>query len=266
MSGLVRLAWIQNRVLTAYLGLALAVLSFLLAAPIGPIKDGVLQFVQDSPFLQKMIAALMGMDLGGSLTVKLLVGGTWGHPFLLACMLGFAIVSAARFPAQEIEQGHIDLLMSAPVSRSQVLAAHVIVAWVCLGLLHVVTLGAFWLGCVPLGADAPPVLEMVPLAVSLLITAVWMHSAATLLSCRGSSRGVVAGPLIAFTLWSLVIGYLRPFVSAAETLSPLGLLHYYRPGTIMQSGVEWWGPTVLLGCSVVFYGLASWAIRRRDLV
>lgn len=56
MRGLARLAWLQNRVLTGYLGSGLALLSFLLAAPIGPIKDGVLQFVQDSPFLQKMIA------------------------------------------------------------------------------------------------------------------------------------------------------------------------------------------------------------------
>ena len=265
MRGLVRLAWLQNRVLTLYLSIGLALLSFLLAAPIGPIKDGVLQFVQDSPFLQKMIAALMGMDLGGALTVKLLVGGTWGHPFLLACMLGFAIVSAARFPAQEIEQGHIDFLLSAPVSRSRVLAAHVLVAWVCFGMLHLITLGAFWLGCVPLGADAPPVTEMIPLAASLFLTGIWMHSAATLLSCRGSTRAAVAGPLIAFGLWSMVIGYLRPFVHAAEVVSPLGLLHYYRPGTIMQSGVEWSGPLVLLGSSVMFYGLAFWVIRRRDL-
>jgi len=266
MRGLARLAWLQNRVLTGYLGVGLALLSFLLAAPIGPIKDGVLQFVQDSPFLQKMIAALMGMDLGGALTVKLLVGGTWGHPFLLACMLGFAIVSAARFPAQEVEQGHIDLLLSAPVGRSRVLLAHVIVAWACLGLLHLITLGAFWLGCVPLGADAPRVTEMFPLAGSLFITAIWMHSAATLLSCRGSTRAAVAGPLIAFGLWSMVVGYLRPFVHAAEVVAPLGLLHYYRPGTIMQSGLEWWGPTVLLGCSAMFYGLAFRVVRERDLV
>ena len=208
----------------------------------------------------------MGMELGGALTVKLLVGGTWGHPFLLACMLGFAIVSAARFPAQEIEQGHIDLLLSAPVSRSRVLTAHVIVAWACLWVLHLITLGAFWLGCIPLGADAPPVTEMLPLAGSLFITAIWMHSAATLLSCRCSTRAAVAGPLIAFGLWSMVVGYLRPFVHAAEVVSPLGLLHYYRPGTIMQSGGEGWGPTVLLGCSAMFYGLAFRVVRERDLV
>ena len=261
-----RLAWLQNRVLTAYLGVGLALLSFLLAAPIGPIKDGVLQFVQDSPFLQKMIAAFMGMELGGSLTVKLLVGGSWGHPFLLACMMGYAIVSAARYPAQEIEQGHIDLLLGAPVSRSRVLTAHVVVAWISLILLHLITLGAFWLGCIPLGSDAPKLLEMIPLAGSLFITAIWMHSAATLLSCRGSSRGVVGGPLIAFALWSMVLGYLRPFVSFSQTIAPLGLLYYYRPGTIMQSGVEWSGPAVLLGCSAVFYGLGYRAIRGRDMV
>jgi hypothetical protein len=106
---------------------------------------------------------------------------------------------------------------------------------------------------------------MVPLAASLFITAIWMHSAATLLSCRASTRSAVAGPLIAFTLWSLVIGYLRPFLSAAETLSPFGLLYYYRPGTIMQSGVEWWGPLVLLGFSATFYGLAFRVLRQRDL-
>ena len=157
MSGLLQLAWIQNRKTFLYLGVVLIILAYLLAAPIGPIKNGVLQMVQENAFLQKLLGAVIGLDLTGEMTLKLLVGGTWGHPFLIACMLGFGTICAARFPAQEIELDHIDLLMSGPASRGKVLTAHTLVGWGCLLVLHIVTLWAFWLGCLPLGSDAPEV-------------------------------------------------------------------------------------------------------------
>lgn len=265
MSGLLHLAWIQNRNTFLYLCVVLVILAYLLAAPIGPIKDGVLQMVQENAFLQKLLGAVMGLDLTGEMTLKLLVGGTWGHPFLLACMLGFGIVCAARFPAQEIEMGHIDLLMSGPASRAKVLTAHMIVGWGCLLLLHMVTLGAFWFGCLPLGSDAPELLEVLPLAGSLFAISLPVHAAASLLSTRTSTRGSVVGPLLSYLLGSLILAYLRPFVNFAQTLSPLGLLHYYRPGMIVQSGSQWQTIGGLLAFSAVLYGMAYWFLSRRDL-
>ena len=266
MSGLLQLAWIQNRKTFLYLGVVLIILAYLLAAPIGPIKNGVLQMVQENAFLQKLLGAVIGLDLTGEMTLKLLVGGTWGHPFLIACMLGFGTICAARFPAQEIELDHIDLLMSGPASRGKVLTAHTLVGWGCLLVLHIVTLWAFWLGCLPLGSDAPEILDMLPLAGSLLAISIPVHAAATLLSTRTSSRGAVVGPLLAFLLWSLILAYVRPFVEFAQTLSPLGLLHYYRPGVIVQSGMEWQTIGGLVALSMAFYGLAYWSLIRRDLV
>lgn len=266
MTGLLRLNWLRMKGLVLYLSLILSLLAYLLAAPIGPIKDGVLAMVKETPFLQKVLSAVLGLDLSGELTVKLLVGGSWGHPFLLACMIGFVAVCASRFPASEIEQGHIDLLMSFPVARGKVLSAGIVTTWGGLILLHLITLAAFYLGCLPLGVDAPSLGEMVPVAWSLLVTSIWMHALATLLSCYRSARSEVLGPILAFTLWSFVLGYIRPFVGLAETLAPVGLLHYYRPGIVMQSGLEWQKLGFLLASATMFYLLAVRQLKRRDLI
>lgn len=267
MRALLHLAWIQNRLTLRWLSLSTVVLAWLLAAPLAPMRDGVLKMVAETPFLKKMLVGFMGLDLTGELTVKLLVGSTWGHPILLFSMWGFAVAGATRFPAQEIERESIDSLMAQPVSRSAVLLSQTVVVTVGLVILHIVALAGFVLGCLNLGTDAPALAEMVPVAVNLFILSLFVMSLATLASCLSSQRMKAAGALLWFGLLSLILGYLKPFLSMAKTLSWLGLLHYYRPGEIMNSGSLPWGHLGgLLLASLVCWGVAREVLVRRDLL
>lgn len=266
MRGAVTIAWIVQRKRLLWLSVITILLTWLLAAPIGPIRDGVLRLVSETPFLQKLVGGVMGLELSGPLTVKLLVGSTWAHPFLLAVTWGFAVLGAGRFPAAEIEDGTIDTLLAQPVSRFTALAANSVV--VLLGLVQLVLLAlvGFHFGCRNLGQDAPAVVEMLPVALSLWASSVLVLGLATLASVHARERAQVNGPLLAVILGSLLLAYLKPFLPATERFAPLGLLHYYKPGEILQSG-QWPWPSIvgLLSAAFLVWLFAAYRLQHRDL-
>ena len=244
----------------------MVILTWLLAAPVAPMRDGVLRLVTDTPFLKKLVGGVMGLDLTGEVTVKLLVGSTWAHPFLLALTWGYAAVAACRFPSQEVEDHTVDFLMSQPVSRVSVLAAHGLLALLGLAWLVGFALVGFDLGCRNLGADAPSMLEMIPVATCLFATGLWVLGATTLVAVHCRTRSRVLNVMLVFILWSLILAYLKPFVPWAGKLSAFGLLEYYRPGEILRSAAMPWA--TVGGLSAVGFALwavAAWRLRFRDL-
>lgn len=256
MKGALTIAWVQTRQSLFWLSVIMLVLTWLLAAPIAPLRDGVLKLVSETPFLQKLVGGIMGLDLSGQLTLQLLVSSTWAHPFLLAATWGFATVGASRFPAREIEEGYLDTLLCQPLSRTNALIAHSAVTLAGLVWLTGVALLGFALGWRNLGEDAPALTQMLPVAVSLWASSVFVLGLATLVSAHAREAGRVIGILLGAILWSLLLAYLKPFVSWTATLAPLGLLHYYRPGEILHSGV--WPLSSIAG--LLASGLALWLL------
>lgn len=259
-------AWAQNRVALGWLSLAVFLLTWLLGAPVAPMRDGILRLVADTPFLQKLVGGVMGLDLTGEMTVKLLVGSTWGHPFLLAAIWGFAMLGGSRFPAHEIDEGYLDTLMCHPLPRTTALAAHAMVTLGGLLWLLAVALLGFGPGCRGLGSDAPSTGEMLPVALGLWASAVFVLGLTALVAAGAAERGRVVGLLLGFLLLGLLLAYLKPFLPWAARFSALSLLHYYRPGDILQSGQwPWSAVNGLVGAGALLWGLAAWRLSRRDL-
>lgn len=235
MTNLFRYFWLQNRSALLWSGLGTWLTAWLLAAPLAPLKDGVLRLVAESPLLQKFGAAVMGVDLQGELTVKLLAGTTWSHPFLFALLWGFAVSRSTHFPVEAAEEKTIDFLFAIGGSRWQILAVqHSLLAACLLGLTGIALFG-FQVGCLPLRQDAPALAEMVPVALNLLCTSLAVLSLASLASVLCRTRSQALGICATVCLWSLLLGYLQPVLPWAKKLSVFGLMHYYRPGEIMQS-------------------------------
>jgi ABC-2 family transporter len=263
---LYRYFWLHNRSALVWTGLGLFITAWLLAAPLAPLKDGVLKLIAESPLLQKFGAAVMGVDLQGELTVKLLAGTTWSHPFLFALLWGFGVNRSSHFPVQAAEDRTIDFLYSLPRSRAQILIAQSVILLLGLVLLATAALLGFLLGCRPLGQDALSFQEVFPLTFNLFCSAVAVLSLATLASVVFESRSRAIGACSLFCLWSLLLGYLQPLILWAKKLSFLGLLHYFRPGEILQSSAF---PTqnciLLLSLGLVAGALALVLVDRRDL-
>ena len=266
LRGALLIAWVQNRLALAWLTVGMFVLTWLLGAPVAPMRDGILKLVVDTPFLQKLVGGVMGLDLTGEMTVRLLMGSTWGHPFVLAVVWGFAILGGSRFPAHDIEENFLDALMCHPLSRTTALAAHAIVTQAGLLWLLLVALLGFHLGCRGLGEDAPSTIEMLPVVLSLWASATLVLGLTALVAVHARERGRVIGPLLALALWSLLLAYLKPFLPWAAKFSALGLLNYYRPGQILQSGLWPWSDIAgLAAVGVLLWGLAAWRLSSRDL-
>jgi ABC-type transport system involved in multi-copper enzyme maturation permease subunit len=225
-----------------------------------------MKFVSETPFLQKLGAGLLGFSGEGELTIKLLVGSTWSHPFIFLLLWGFVAVSLSRFPAQQIEEGSIDLVMSQPVSRAAVLAAQSLVALVSLAVFHGFALAGFLSGSRGLGSDALSAAELTPLLVNLFGTCLFMVGLSTLVSCSTSSRAGTLSAVLAFSLWSLLLSYLKPFVPLAGKLGSLGLLHYYHPGSILQTGsIPSASLAGLTGVGAFLWLAGLFVLKRRDL-
>ena len=259
--------WRQNLAAFWWTALALLVTAWLLAAPLAPLKDGVLKLISESPLLQKFGAGLMGIDLQGELTIKLLAGSTWSHPFLFALLWGYAVSRALHFPVQAGEDGTIDFLYALPFSRQTLLSAQSFMAVCGLSVLQGVAIGGFLLGSLALGQDALTFRELLPVSANLFCTSLTMLALGSLTSVVSKTKASAAGVAAVFGLWSLLLGYLKPILTSIESFSPLGLLHYYRPGEILQSGHFPAGDClVLLTLAGLFWAAAHGLLRGRDLV
>lgn len=256
----------QNLAAFGWTALALFVTAWLLAAPLAPLKDGILKLIAESPLLQKFGAGLMGIDLQGELTIRLLAGSTWSHPFLFALLWGFAVTRSTHFPVEVGESNSIDFLYALPFTRHQILLVQSLVAAAALLLLQGVTLGGFLLGSLPLGEDSLTTVELIPVAINLFCTSLTFLAIGTLVGILFRTRAAAHGVAGVFALWSLLLGYLKPVLPAVKSVSATGLLHYFKPGEILQSGrFPWQDCVVLTLLAVVFWVCAHLAIARRDL-
>src|SRR3972149_5464441 len=71
-------------------------------------------------FMQKILAALLGAELGKVMGPAVLSMIGWVHPLVLALVWAQAIVVCTRVPAGEVDRGTLDVLLALPVTRTSV--------------------------------------------------------------------------------------------------------------------------------------------------
>ena len=104
------------------------------------------------------------------------------------------------------------------------------------------------------------------MALNLGSMALFFGGLATAISCYSSQRMKVWGVLSVLMLWSLLLGYLKPFLPLADRFSPLGLLHYFRPGEVLQTGrLPSQDLMFLLLGAVVLWSVGERILAHRDL-
>lgn len=266
MRGSLRFFWWQGRVSLLVSMLLGFLLGWLLTYPIGPLSAGILKMVSQEPVLQKLLSAMMGSELDGPMTVKLLIGSTWSHPFVLALLWTYVMVGCSRYPAQYVQDGTIDWLLSQPLSRSSVLLAQTLQVLVGVALIVVSLTFGFFVGCGNLNVSAVSLRELALVGGNLFMTGVFFLGFSSLVSCLCSQRMRVLGWTSAFIFWSLLLGFLKPFWGVARTLAPSSLLNYFRPGEVLRTGeIELFSACVLLLGGLVLWLVAMRVLARRDL-
>ncbi len=182
----------------------------------------------------------------------------------LLVVLIFAIGAGARAIAGEEEGGTLDLLLSAPVRRGQVLAtkaaaiATSIVSLAALAAVTIVVTGPPFDLSVPL-ADllaACAMLALVGLSFGGVALAV---GAAT---GRRTMANAVAGGLAVLTF---IVNAVGPTVDWLRPLRPLSPFRWYQDPGVLTGGLHVMNVLVLSGIAIVTYAIAHLAFERRDL-
>ncbi len=179
-------------------------------------------------------------------------------------MLVYAIGAGARAIAGEEESRTLDLLLSTPLRRAQVLRDKAIAAGVvCFGLAA----GLF----VVVAVAGPPFDLNVALAdlangcLMLALTAIAFGAIALAVGAATGRRVAANATAGAVAVVSLIVNALAPTVTALEPLRPLSLFRWYLEPDPLTAGFQLQNVLVLVAVAVVAYAIAHVTLTRRIL-
>jgi len=219
------------------------------------------------PFVRKLVAVLLGVDVNGDIGPMLLMSLAWVHPLVLSLAFAHALIVCTRVPAGEIDRSTIDLILSVPASRTELYCSETIV-WLLTGLM-VIACG--FIGNV-VASVAMQTSEMGTIGsralVALNLYALYLAAggiawfASSICDRRGRAVAIAFGILIA----SLLIHILAAFNAKLKSIAFLSLFEYHRPIFILQghaTALHDMGILLLVGISFWLAGLLLFA--RRDI-
>ncbi len=237
MFGLWRKTLSETWVQLLLFGVALGVVTLLLTMLLPKLELGIRHVFATLPFVRQLIQALLGEDLGVSITPQTLQAIIWVHPTVLALVWAQEIVFCTRVPAGEIDRGTIDILLSWPISRRKLFCSESIVwlaagIWLCLMMMvghtvarHLVSLStpfSWRRGLIVLG--------------NLYSMYVAVGGVTLFISAMSDRRGRAMAVVFGLVLVSFLLNFLVQFWQQIEVLAPLGVLNYYRPAQILATG------------------------------
>ena len=182
----------------------------------------------------------------------------------LLVVLIFAIGAGARAIAGEEEGGTLDLLLSAPVRRGQVLATKA--AAIATSIFSLAALAA-----VTIAVTGPPFDLSVPLAdllaACVMLALVGLSFGGVALAVgtatgRRTMANAVAGGLAVLTF---IVNAVGPTVDWLRPLRPLSPFRWYQDPGVLTGGLHVMNVLVLSGIAIVTYAIAHLAFERRDL-
>ncbi len=265
--GLLRKTIRETRLMILLLAVALFLMEAVLSWILPNFQQQIGQQWLQIEFIQNVISALLGSDLGGQLSPAGFQSIAWVHPVALSLVFTHELVFCSRMPAGEIDRGTIDFLLGLPVSRWQAYFTESIV-WLAGG--------AVIIGCGLLGRLAFQALEPTgePLEIGRLLIVIanfyLLHCAvggfSYFVSSLSDRRGRAIGIIFAVVLASFLLQFLTQFWEPARSLAFLGILNYYQPLPILTQGT--WPIANMFTLSTVgacFWVAGGMVIARRDI-
>lgn len=218
-------------------------------------------------FLQKIIAALLGTEVGmfDPRTALAMIG--WVHPFVLALVWAHAIVLCTRFPSGALESGTLDVWLSLPVSRKAMQCGEFAAFAVCSAVLSISGLLGNLTGSLISGLSIKTSGgNLLLVTCNLYALSLAVGGAASCLSCLFDRRGRAMGAAFALLLACFFQSSMSSFNEIVKQFSPVSLMTYYRPYHVLHGTSKPWGDILVLMIAGGICGLIGLAIlSRRDL-
>ncbi|MBX9681352.1 MAG: ABC transporter permease [Gemmataceae bacterium] len=200
------------------------------------------------------------------------------HPMTQLILCIWAVGRASGAIAGEIDRGTMELLLSQPIRRTQVILAHFLVDCVAIPLICVLMWSGIWFGTWLLGfqSAANPKLFVDPyrflLAMPSVAGLLFAVGGLTMwVSAAGRSRTRVLGFAVLVILLQFLINVIGQMWPPMEAWRPWTIFRWYQPQAIVLNGSGLsnretylsWG--ILFGIGLLGWTLATLRFRRRDL-
>jgi len=261
MSALLAKAWRDHRRTLIGFGLGLVFTQVLYAAFYPSIKESAADMNAFMERLPEALRELYGNDFASP--EGYLRGQLFGELGLILFLV-VAIGAGARAIAGEEEARTLDLLLSTPVRRSEVLRAKAIALVGLMTVLGVIAFAAVLVVGPPfdLTVGAAP---MAAATLMLVLLAIAFGSIALAIGAWTGHRSTAIAITTAVAVLMYILNALGGTVDALEPLRPLSLLRWYMVPPLLSGGLEWENVLVLAGTSIAAYVVAHATFTRRDL-
>ena len=227
------------------------------------------------PSVVKSASALSGYMQNLPEAFKNLIGGDFTSPagYLRSetfsalgpiLFLVFAVGSGARAVAGEEEAGTLDLVLSTPVRRRQILIDKFLAMALTTAALAAVLLATLALVGPPFDLDIPLV-DVGAACLMLFLLALAFGSIALAVGCATGHKGLAIGLTGAFAAAAFIVNVLAPSVGGLQPLRPLSPFRWYFEPDPLVTGLHTENVLVLLGTIVVALVIAYVTFERRDL-
>lgn len=178
--------------------------------------------------------------------------------------LVFAIGAGARAIAGEEEGRTLDLLLSTPIRRRQVLFDK----WVSMVLTGLGLAGVLWVTIIVVG---PPfglhvgLADVASACISLYLLVVAFGTIALAVGCVTGRRGIAIGVTGGLATLTYILNVLAPAVHALSWSRPLSPFRWYLEPDPLVHGISFVNIAVLVAITAVAYLVAWVSFERRDL-
>jgi len=250
LHGPVGFSWRERRGGLVAWGGGLAVFGLVVGAITGTITD----FLASNPDIARVAR---NADLGSLFSTA---GFVATMDSFAALLIAFSLVSSLHVVSEDEDDGRLELVYAAPVSRAEWLGAQVLVSALIAVALALVGAAGIWVGIaagsttLSFRESVVGMLNALPLGALALGVAVLLY-------------GVRPTLVVPVTGGALVIAYLMTFLGPALHLSDwmldLSPFHHLAPAPAQP--VEWVSTLVMLGMAAVLVVAGSMAFSARDL-
>lgn len=209
----------------------------LLTVLIPKVQAGFGEALDQLPFAKEMIAALLGTEMGDQIAAETMAAVLWVHPIVLALVWFHAINLSTRVPAGEVDRGTIDFLLGLPVSRRQVYWCEIAV-FMATGVLLLAAGFAGHRTAAPAmpAAWRPDAYVAMMIMTNLYCLYLAVGGVGFLISTLSNRRGWAMAIIFALVLASFLLNFAAQLWAPAKSIALLGILEYYRPALILQTG------------------------------
>lgn len=220
--------------------------------------------------LEGMPPIVIGMmGIGDDLSVLNTPEGVVAMAYFAKFTIIFAVypvVLGLRVITADENSGALDMVLSLPVPRSQVIIEKSL-AYILLMTLTMALSFVGMLAGIPLISDPISIMVLANLLISLMPLLIFIFMFTVMVGAFFNDRNIVIGLAVALVAGGFVIQTITGMASGAlfDAVAQLSVFTYYDVGGILKNGLLWGNNLGLLSVGLVMLGVALMAFSRRDV-